>query len=67
MSIGTGMGMRLPPVLEQEWELVYHQCWNRNGNEATTSAGTGMGMRLPPVLEQEWELDYHQCWNRNGN
>ena len=27
--------MRLPPVLEQEWELDYHQYWNRNGNEAT--------------------------------
>ena len=31
-STGTGMGMRLPPILEQDWELDYHQYWNKTGN-----------------------------------
>ena len=55
LAIGQGLGIRLPPVLEQEWKLDYHQYWNKNGNEATTNTGTGLGIRLPPVLEQEWE------------
>ena len=46
---GSGLGMRLVPILGVVWELGQWLSWEWSGNEASAYPGSGLGMRLVPI------------------
>ena len=47
--------MRLPPILEQDWEWGYHRYWNGSGNEATVQTLVSLLASFPGSHASECE------------